>query len=80
MKASSSATRSATTWKGSATTPAWCSVVRIGRVVKASDNPMAAQLAAQAGMELQAAWVLVEFDDSIQLETKAAEVRRVKVQ
>lgn len=53
----------------------------IGRVVKASDNPMAAQLATQTGMELSAAWVLVEFEGALQGAVRTvSELRRVGVQ
>ncbi len=53
----------------------------IGRVVKASDNPMAAKVSVLKGEDLSAAWVVVEFDGAVQVAVrKASDLRRVMVQ
>ncbi len=45
----------------------------IGCVVKASDNTMASRLTAETGLDLAAAWVLVEFDGMQVVVRKASE-------
>ncbi len=53
----------------------------IGRVVKASDNPMAAKVAVQWGEDISAAWVVVKFPGAGQVAVrKASDLRRVRVQ
>ena len=52
----------------------------IGRVVKASDNTMASQLTAETGLQLEAAWVLVDFDGGQVVVRDASSLRRVRVQ
>ena len=53
----------------------------VGRVIKASDNTMAAQVSALSGIELSSAWVLAEFENSARVVVrKATEVRRIRLQ